>query len=73
MGKWGSSEIEELKCFYQDNNVPSDQLVKDKDALDVFTANFNDRINPDGKFNSKEVADQLFKLRKSGKLPRIRK
>jgi hypothetical protein len=72
MGKWQSNEIEVLKRFYQENNVPSDRLVKDKTALDVFTANFNDRVGAGENFSSKEVADQLFKLRKSGKLPRIR-
>jgi hypothetical protein len=73
MEKWSSNEVEELKCFYQENNVPSDQLVKDKRALDTFTANFNNRVNPNENFSPKEVADQLFKLRKSGKLPRVRK
>ena len=72
MGKWSSAEIEELKGFYRDNNVPSDQLVKDKAALDMFTASFNNRFRAGENFSSKEVADQLFKLRKSGRLPRIR-
>jgi len=72
MGKWESSETEELKRFYKENNVPSDQLVKDKVVLDTFADNFNDRLSSGKKFGSKEVADQLFKLRKSGRLPRIR-
>jgi hypothetical protein len=73
MGKWNSSEIEELKRFYQENNVPSDRLVKDKDALDRFAAEFNNRVRHTPNLTPKEIADQLFKLRKSGKLPRIRK
>ena len=72
MEKWESFEIEELKRFYEENDVPSDELVKNKAALDAFTADFNNRINRDQHFSSKEVADQLFKLRKSGNLPRIR-
>ena len=72
MGKWGSDEIEELKLFYKQNNVPSDQLVKNKALLDTFTSAFNQRIEPVDNFGSEEIADQLFKLRKAGRLPRIR-
>ncbi len=73
MGKWGNHEIEELKSLYKENNVPSDQLVKNKVVLDSFTANYNARVAADVEFNSEEIAYQLFKLRKSGKLPRIRR
>jgi hypothetical protein len=73
MEKWSNNEIEELKSLYQENNVPSDQLVKNKVALDSFTANFNARVSSDVGFSSEEIADQLFKLRKSGKLPRLRR
>lgn len=73
MRKWGNNEIEKLKSLYQENNVPSDQLVKNKIALDSFNASFNARIGTDVEFNSEEIADRLFKLRKSGKLPRIRR
>ena len=73
MGKWSNNEIEELKSLYKENNVPSVQLVKNKGALDSFTANFNARIAADVEFNSEEIASQLFKLRKSGKLPRLRR
>ena len=72
MEKWDNKEIEELKRFYKENDVPSDQLVKDKSALDAFTSSFNIKLGPRTDFSSKEVADQLFKLRKGGKLPRIR-
>jgi hypothetical protein len=72
MASWGNAEIEELKKFYKENNVPSDQLVKDKNALDEFVVTLNARIGADDNFSAKEVADQLFKLRKSGKLPRVR-
>ncbi|MBN1807228.1 MAG: hypothetical protein JW837_18425 [Sedimentisphaerales bacterium] len=73
MEKWSENEIEELKSLYQDNNVPSDQLVKNRVALDSFTINFNARVAKDVEFNSEEIANQLFKLRKSGKLPRLRR
>lgn len=73
MGKWGNNEIEELKRLYKDKNVPSDQLVKNKVILDSFTASFNACIGSNVVFNSEEIADRLFKLRKSGKLPRIRR
>lgn len=72
MANWGSSEIDELSKSYKENDVPSDQLVKDKAALEVFVATFNARLESTETFTAKEVADQLFKLRKSGKLPRIR-
>ena len=73
MGKWGNNEIEKLKSLYQENNVPSDQLVKNKIALDSFTACFNALIGAGVGFNSEEIADRLFKLRKSSKLPRLRR
>ena len=72
MAKWNINEIEELKLFYKENNVPSDQLVKNKEALDTFTSAFNQRVKPVEYFESEEIADQLFKLRKAGKLPRTR-
>jgi hypothetical protein len=73
MEKWESAEIETLNRLYKENNIPSDQLVKDKDALKRFADAFNQKVSLGKSFNDKEVADQLFKLRKSGKLPRIRK
>lgn len=72
MASWGSLEVEELKKFYKQNNVPSDQLVKDKSAIEQFVATFNAKIGSDDSFSAKEVADRLFRLRKAGKLPRIR-
>jgi len=72
MGNWGKPEIEKLKLHYKQINTPSDQIVKDKDFLEKFTLGFNAKFTPEEQFTPKEVADQLFKLRKSGKLPRIR-
>ena len=73
MGKWSSKQIEELKSFYEENNVPSDQLVKDKSELESFASTFNDRVGEVAAFTSEEIADQLFKLRKGGRLPRLRR
>lgn len=71
MEKWKEHEIEKLKLHYKQFNVPSDQVVKDKAVLEKFTSSFNTETN--NEFSQKEVADQLLKLRKSGKLPRIRR
>jgi hypothetical protein len=71
MEKWGSTEIETLNRLYEENNVPSDQLVKDKNTLGRFVGDLNQHAGKN--YTDQEAADQLFKLRKSGKLPRIRK
>ena len=73
MAKWEKKEVEELKQFYQENNVPTDELVKDSDAIVRFATEFNNRVQRTPGLTPKEVADQLFRLRKSGRLPRIRK
>ena len=73
MKNWNEREIEKLKLHYKQFNVPSDQVVKEKDILEKFTEWFNTKYVTDKQFSSEEVAEQLFKLRKSGKLPRIRK
>ena len=70
MENWGENEIEKLKLFYTQFNVPSDQIVKDKNVLEKFTSRFN--TETDNKFSPKEIADQLFRIRKSGNLPTIR-
>jgi RNA polymerase-interacting CarD/CdnL/TRCF family regulator len=73
MEKWGNAEIEVLTNLYQENNVPSDELIKDKDVLAKFVETLNQRIGTGKNYTEKEVADKLLKLRKTGKLPRIRK
>lgn len=72
MASWGKHKIEKLKLHYRKINIPSDQIVKDQDTLEKFTEWFNVQFTPQEEFTPKEMADQLFKLRKSGKLPRIR-
>ena len=73
MENWGNAEIEVLTNLYQENNVPSDELIKDKDVLAKFVEALNQRIGSGKNYTEKEVADKLLKLRKTGKLPRIRK
>lgn len=73
MANWEEHEIEKLKLHYIQFNIPSDQIIKDKDVLEKFTALLNAKFTLNDEFIPKQVADQLLKLRKSGKLPRIRK
>jgi hypothetical protein len=73
MGQWNSNEIELLKALYEENNVPSDQLIKNKVELESFSAKFNTRAERGVSFSPEEIADQLLKLRKSSRLPRIRR
>jgi len=72
MASWGKNEIEKLKLHYRQFETPSDQIVKNQEVLENFTESFNAKFTPEERFTPKEVADQLFKLRKSGKLPRLR-
>jgi 5'-deoxynucleotidase YfbR-like HD superfamily hydrolase len=73
MTKWNENDIEKLKLYYTQFNTPSDQIIKEKDTLGKFTEWFNEKFAPNNQFSPEDVADQLLKLRKSGKLPRIRK
>ena len=73
MANWGEYEIESLKLHYIEFNIPSDQIIKDKNVLEKFTTLLNAELKQNDDFAPKQVADQLLKLRKSGKLLRIRK
>jgi hypothetical protein len=73
MEKWNEHEIAKIQMHYKQFNVPSDQILKEKEVLENFTEWFNTKFSPDHKFTSEDVADQLLKLRKNGKLPKIRK
>jgi hypothetical protein len=72
MGKWQNDKIEKLKLHYKQFNVPSDQIIKDQEVLEKFTSWFNAKFTPQDEFTPKEVAGQLLRLRKAGKLPRLR-
>ena len=73
MGHWTATQTAELIHLYVENDVPSDQLLKDKASLDRFVGVFNSRLDGDAGFAAEEVANQLLKLRKNGRLPRIRR
>jgi hypothetical protein len=73
MGNWTETQTRELKDLYVEANVPSDQLLKDKTTLDTFVRTFNSRLDGNAEFTAEEMASKLLRLRKSGKLPRIRR
>ena len=69
---WSSSAVESLKELYVEFDVPSDSLIADEDKLIEFTNELASRAPELGSVSPKEVANKLFKVRKSGKLPTIR-
>jgi len=71
MVTWKSQENETLKKLYVEKNMTSDTLIKDKGALEKFTSHLILILQKE--FRPREVAEQLLRLRKSGKLPRIRR
>jgi hypothetical protein len=73
MGDWTKAQIEQLKNLYVEHDIPSDELLKDKAKLEEFAKALNSRFDNDAKFGTEEVAGQLLRLRKTGKLPRIRR
>jgi len=73
MEKWTEHDIAKLKLHYKQFNIPSDQILKEREVLENFTEWFNAKFSPNNQFTPEDVADQLLKIRKSGKLPRIRK
>jgi hypothetical protein len=70
MSNWSPGETERLIKLYQENNITSDTLIKDSLALSNFTQLFNQQ--PGFSTTEKEIAGKLLRLRKSGKLPRLR-
>ena len=72
MVTWKSVETETLKKLYVENDVPSDRLIKSSKNLARFTGTFNQHLDNKSDFTEEQVADKLLKLRKSGKLPRLR-
>ncbi|HUW82740.1 MAG TPA: hypothetical protein VMZ31_08095 [Phycisphaerae bacterium] len=72
MTGWSEQHVETLKTLYEENDVPSDSLIGDGTALSRFTQELNRRLG-DAAFSDEEVADELFRLRKDGKLPRLRR
>jgi site-specific DNA-methyltransferase (adenine-specific) len=71
--KWPEHADQELKWLYHENKVPDGQLRKNKMLLALFTTKLNNRLKKIQHYTPDEVTDRLEKLRKSGKLPRIRR
>ncbi len=72
MEKWNSWSTDVLKKLYVETDVPSDGLIADETMMASFTNNLNKLIEGDVEFTAEEVAKELLRVRKSGKLPRIR-
>jgi len=71
MGNWDSGTRNELIHLYVENDIPSDELIKDQAKLEALAATLNARVSPNS-FSPKEIADELLRIRKGGNLPRIR-
>ncbi len=72
---WSKEHIEELQGMYAEANVPTERLWKNDALLMSFCQQFNSRIDSAGStyaYSPKEVWSQLERLRKQGKLPRVR-
>ncbi len=72
MANWENDATEELKKLYVETDVPSDTLIKNKEALSKFTAIINSRLTNYDDFTQEEVAGELLRIRKKGNLPTIR-
>ena len=71
--KWPEHADRELKWLYHENKVPDGQLRKNKMLLTLFTTKLNNRLKKIQHYTSDEVISRLEKLRKSGKLPVLRR
>jgi site-specific DNA-methyltransferase (adenine-specific) len=72
---WPTEYLDELAALYLEMKVPTDRLHKSPQMLATFTASFNARLAESGgliSFTASELWYQLERLRKAGKLPRIR-
>lgn len=67
---WSEKSIEKLKKLYVETNITSDTLIKKKDLLSEFTQQLNSALT---KNFFEEVASKLLTLRKSKKLPTLRR
>ena len=63
--------IDELKAIYVRFNVPSDQLVQDRELGDKFVAKL--RAESSTEMDGEEILQTLVTLRKKGELPRLRR
>jgi len=64
---------QDLKHAYEENDFPSERLIRDKAALEGFTREFNSRVGAN--FNQEDVAAEIERIRKdkkgTGGLPRL--
>jgi len=72
MTEWSEQHVEILKALYEENDVPSDSLIGDGAALSRFAQEVNRRLGG-AALSDEEVAEELLRLRKGGKLPRLRR
>ena len=74
-GQWPKEHLEELCALYAEARIPTDKLYKNRSLVQSFAQQFNWRIECSGAVDSYTVENiwaQLERLRKSGKLPRVR-
>jgi hypothetical protein len=68
---WPEEHVEELKRWYQENEVPTDRLNDNPGLLMAFVQRLNARLG-DCQYEPEEVMQRLKRLRKAAALPRIR-
>jgi len=69
---WPPKHIEELKRLYQENEVPTDRINASEVLKAAFTQQFNMRVDGVNSYPVGEVVATLIRLRKGGRLPKIR-
>ena len=76
LSPWPEQHIEELKAAYREARVPTDQLHKDTHLLWSLCEQFNARLAAStgeiDAYTPEQIWDRLEKLRKGGKLGKIR-
>jgi len=71
--KWTEQMEKELKWLYQENKVPTDQLLQDDFLKALFAAKFNHRVgSKKNQYSPAEIISHLLGIRKSGKLGPLR-
>ena len=71
---WTKHDEKELKWLYHETDIASDMLLKKPHLLQIFTEQFNNRLNHSKThYTPNEIVDHLIRMRKSGKLGPLRK
>ena len=74
-GRWPAEHIQELRGMYLEAGVPTERMFKNPDLLRSFVQKFTWRLEESGSvdtYGTAEVWDQLERLRKQGKLGKLR-